>query len=84
MNRVKALKSFRIITIILVGALVIMMALVIASAAPVFADEAATGADIPKDAESYTLTYPDGTVITENEQGEPQRRSRKSQLRGNR
>lgn len=71
MNRVKALKSFRIITNILVGALVFTMALIIASSAPVFADEAATGAEIPKDAESYTLTYPDGTVITENEQGEP-------------
>ena len=79
-------KSLNYLILINVAAITLLLGILVATvfATPVFADEATTGEEIPKDAESYTLTYPDGTVITENEQGEPQRRSRKSQLRGNR
>lgn len=63
------IREKRIIKYMLLCAFALLMLFAMSSA--VFADEATTGAEIPKDAESYTLTYPDGTVITENEQGEP-------------
>ena len=56
------------------GILVSVLALTLLFAAGITAFAAGTASDeksIPEDAESYTLTYPDGTVVTKNENGEP-------------
>lgn len=47
------------------------LTLLVATSITVFADEAGSEAEIPTEGVTYTLTYPDGSVITENESGEP-------------
>ena len=65
----KMMKKTGITKHILCGALTLM--LLFSTGIAAHAAGSASGETVPKDADSYTLTYPDGTVVTENENGEP-------------
>ena len=69
MNSLTTKKRFRRMRIF--GAVFFAMCFLFVSPQVASAEEGGIAGDIPQENATYTLTYPDGTVVTENEDGTP-------------